>query len=228
MNDVIIDKIPFKVDRNNLFSMLKMADDCDESNEITGLINEAEVLGRPKAIYTEAYIDSKHEDTVVINGIIFNSRVLRVNLDSIHRVFPFVVTCGTELENWANSINDYLKRFIADTIKQMALGIAMNYLSSHIKEYKSPGKLSSMRPGSLEDWPLSEQKKLFSLFEDCRKTIGVELTESFLMVPLKSVSGIFFPTEINFESCQLCLRENCPNRRAPYDNKLYESKYLQT
>jgi len=40
------------------------------------------------------------------------------------------------------------------------------------------------------------------------------------MVPLKSVSGIYFPTEIKFESCQLCPREVCRGRVAPYDPDL--------
>jgi predicted transcriptional regulator len=53
----------------------------------------------------------------------------------------------------------------------------------------------------------------------------VRLTESFLMLPTKTVSGIFFPTEATFESCQLCPREECPNRRAPYEQALYESHY---
>lgn len=44
------------------------------------------------------------------------------------------------------------------------------------------------------------------------------------MVPVKSVSGIFFPTEIKFESCQLCPREVCISRRAPY-TPLLVNKY---
>jgi len=45
------------------------------------------------------------------------------------------------------------------------------------------------------------------------------------MVPVKSVSGILFPTEESFASCQLCPREVCPGRRAPYDPDLYDAKY---
>jgi hypothetical protein len=44
------------------------------------------------------------------------------------------------------------------------------------------------------------------------------------MLPTKSVSGIFFPTETSYENCQLCPRENCPNRRAEY-NKALEEQY---
>ena len=36
------------------------------------------------------------EDSVVVDGITFKSRVLRVNLEQTHRVFPYLATCGTE------------------------------------------------------------------------------------------------------------------------------------
>jgi hypothetical protein len=60
---------------------------------------------------------------------------------------------------------------------------------------------------------------------DVAGAIGVWLSDSLLMVPAKSVSGVRFPTEESFESCQLCSRENCPGRRASYDDTLYDRKY---
>ena len=82
-----------------------------------------------------------------------------------------------------------------------------------------------MNPGSLADWPLEEQRHLFRLLGEPRKAIGVELTESFLMVPIKSVSGLRFPSGAHYENCQLCPRDPCPGRRAPYDPDLYERRY---
>jgi len=64
--------------------------------------------------------------------------------------------------------------------------------------------------------PISQQKQLFQLLGDVESAVGVGLTDSFLMMPNKTVSGIFFPTEVNFVSCQLCTRENCPRRRTEY------------
>ncbi len=81
-----------------------------------------------------------------------------------------------------------------------------------------------MNPGSLEDWPITQQKQLFSIFGNVEDLIGVKLTDSFLMIPRKSVSGIYFPTEVMFYSCQLCQRKNCEERQAPYDKSL-EDKY---
>ena len=45
------------------------------------------------------------------------------------------------------------------------------------------------------------------------------------MKPIKSVSGIWFPTEESFESCRLCPREQCRGRRTPYDKNLFDRKY---
>jgi hypothetical protein len=45
------------------------------------------------------------------------------------------------------------------------------------------------------------------------------------MNPIKTVSGLLFPTEDAFYNCRLCPTENCPRRKAPYDPDLYDRKY---
>jgi hypothetical protein len=79
-----------------------------------------------------------------------------------------------------------------------------------------------MSPGSLPNWPITEQKPLFSLIGKTEELVGVRLTDSMLMLPRKSISGIVFPTEVTFSSCQLCPRERCEGRKAPYDEALKE------
>ena len=118
-----------------------------------------------------------------------------------------------------------MRRFWADALNQAVLHAAARRLQEHLQNRYELGPISMMNPGSLADWPLREQRSLFSLLGDVHAAIGVELTGSLLMVPTKSVSGIFFPAEASFASCQLCPRELCPNRRAVYDPELYERKY---
>ena len=57
------------------------------------------------------------------------------------------------------------------------------------------------------------------------KEIGVELTDSFLMLPVKSVSGLMFESEEHYTNCTLCPRAKCPGRRSPFDPQLYRQKY---
>ena len=76
--------------------------------------------------------------------------------------------------------------------------------------------ISSLNPGSLKEWPITGQVPLFELLGGVTEDIGVVLSDSLLMSPVKSVSGIMFQSEEAYENCQLCPRENCPGRRAPY------------
>ena len=78
-----------------------------------------------------------------------------------------------------------------------------------------------MGPGQL-DWPIEQQRELFSLLGHVKDSIGVALTESSMMVPRKSISGIIFPTEETFVTCQLCQRNKCPSRKAAFDRAVSE------
>ena len=218
----ILSHIPVVLSVEKVLMCLHLDSDGKYAGDIHELIEMVQPLIRPRAIYDVCYIDRKDEDSVDIGGIRFTSRVLRVNLDKAERVFPYITTCGTEVESIDVPSDDLMRKFVLDTIKQMALSDAIRYLREYIDKKHIPGKMSAMNPGSLEDWPISEQKQLFSIFGDVENLIGVRLTDTFLMLPIKSVSGVYFPTEVSFESCQLCSRERCQGRRAPYDEKLKE------
>ena len=225
MEPVILDNIPFEVDGERLLASLHVAADSAAAAELQVLIEEAQAVARPKALYRVAYISSKSDGGVAVDGVRLSSRVLRVNLEHAHRMFPYLATCGTELDQWAHSKDDVLHQYWAEAIKLMALGSAHKALNAHLLKRYAPGRTATMSPGRLGDWPLTQQRQLFDLLGNPEGTIGVQLTQSCLMIPNKSSSGIRFPTEESFESCQLCPREGCPGRRAPYDASLYDRKY---
>jgi len=156
----------------------------------------------------------------------FVSKVLRAHLEEVGRVFPYVATCGPELDTIPIADDDIFGQFCRDTIKEMALYTAIAHLDGHVKEAYALEKLVSMNPGSgdVEVWPIEQQKELFAFFGDVQQSIGVVLTDSCLMLPNKSVSGLLYPSEHDFQSCQLCHREKCPNRRAPFDPHLWEQR----
>ncbi len=221
----ILESIPFEPDLPALHKRLRIKPGSENAVELDHLLAAARELAHPRALYLIAYVSGRGEDWVEIEGRHFTSQVLRVNLELAHRVFPYLATCGSELQEWADGITDMLLRFWAEAIKEAALYCAIRALEEDIELRYRPGKTATMSPGSLKDWPIQQQRVLFDLFGGEKDRIGVRLTDSLLMIPTKTVSGIRFPTEVNFESCQLCPRENCPGRRAPYDAGLYESRY---
>ena len=222
---VVLDNIPFQPKLDSLLKAFHVREGSSSAAKLGRIAVDAQAIAKPKAVYKIAFIESKGEDHVVVDGVTLTSRVLRVNLEQVHRVFSYVATCGREMDEWSNSIDDMLESYWADKIKEMALRSARQALDKHLQDRFRPGRMSRMNPGSLPDWPLKEQRKLFALLGDPKDAIGVELTENLIMVPLKSVSGISFPAEADFASCQLCPREKCPGRRAEYDETLYDRKY---
>jgi hypothetical protein len=224
-NTYILDRVPFNPDLPALAKRLRIKPGSAYENELQQLVDSARSLAQPKALYRVAFIESKNEDAVIIDGVTFSSRVLSVNLSQSHRVFAFVATCGTELGTWAHSIDDVVLSFWAEGIKEAALRDVTLALNQHLTSYFDLGKTATMNPGSLADWPIQQQRPLFQLLGDPHAAIGVELTASYLMVPNKSVSGIRFPTEERFESCMLCPRQDCPGRRSTYDPEMYDRKY---
>lgn len=181
------------------------------------LVERAMEVARPKAMCRVSYIEDRTDDSVTIEDQRFTSRVLAKNLEGIQRVFPFVATCGTEMEQLMPDRSDLMASYCLDTVMMLAVQQARRHLEGFLKDTYSPGQISRMAPGSLEDWPLQEQRPLFALLGDIEQQIGLRLTDKCLMIPIKSVSGIYFPTEVRFESCQLCSRANCPGRRTPFD-----------
>ena len=209
-------QIPLCLDLDEVKTNLRVGD----WGLIQALLEAANALISAKAVCRVCYIEQKLEDSVIIDGVLFHSRVLRKNLENVKRVFPFVITIGAQFEEKADASTDFLAKYYLDTIGNMALRKARKHLEDRLRSQFALAGLSSMSPGSLADWPIEEQRPLFSLLQGAEASIGVLLTEHLLMIPKKSVSGIYFPTETTFYSCRLCPRERCEGRKAPYDPDL--------
>ncbi|CAB1060582.1 hypothetical protein D1BOALGB6SA_5348 [Olavius sp. associated proteobacterium Delta 1] len=218
----ILENIQIKLDFEAVRRRLHLKRDRD-LNSVQDLVDTAQPLVEARVLYKVSYIEEKLDDGVVVEGLQFISNVLRKNLEHAERVFPFVITIGKKIGEKLDTCNDLLEKFYLDTIGNVALNQVRLALKGHLKQQYAIEKTAFMAPGSLPNWPIEQQKPLFRLLGDVQASIGVELTDSLLMLPAKSVSGIYFPTETSFFSCQLCPRERCDSRKAKYSLKLAEA-----
>jgi hypothetical protein len=217
--------IPFTFNIDKFAEQLRIKPGTDHAKAFEELVSTVQAIAKPKALYKVAFIDEKGEDSVVLDGVRFTSRALRKNLDTVERVFPYIATCGTEVDGITIEQGDLQKKMWLAFLKGQLLQTSMQYLGGHVAQRYKVSHLSSMNPGSGDAtvWPFEQQRDLLSMFEDVEKIIGVRLTTSLVLVPDMSVAGILFPTETDFQSCQLCHRENCHLRRAPFDKELWAS-----
>ena len=221
----VLDDIGFEVDEKALLAELRVAEGSEDAGAVRDLVETVRPIAKPKAVYKVSYIEGIDGDEVCIDGVVFTSRVLSTNLSKVGRVFAYIGTCGREFDEVEIGTDDLLRGYWLDTIKGMALRVSMEYLYSHIRDKFLLETTSTMSPGEADRdiWPIEQQKLLFSMFGNTEELVGVTLTESMLMIPNKSLSGICFPSKVSFKSCQVCRRKDCHARRAAFDKGLMES-----
>ena len=137
----------------------------------------------------------------------------------------FAATAGTEFEVFQHTLQqeeDMVKIYIADSLgsiiaeKTYAMDTGNDpaeFTAEYIRE-KNWKHTNRYSPGYC-GWHVSEQQKLFPLFP-IAAPCGIRLTDSSLMVPIKSVSGVI-GTGTNVRkleyTCGLCTYENCYRKR---------------
>lgn len=221
----ILTNIQFLLDVEQIMSQAHVEAGSSDAADLRLLIELAQKVGHPKAAYTVCFLTERDTDAVQIDNVWFRSRALVHNLASAERVFPLVATCGHEMDQTFRGKGNKVHEFWWELIKTRLLDAANKHLSDHLHREFRLNKTAIMRPGSGDAfvWPIDQQKDLFSLLGNVESAIGVQLTESFLMVPNKTTSGLMFPTETDFQSCEVCRRDNCPSRHAPFNRTLWNA-----
>jgi len=149
----------------------------------------------------KAGIVAIHPDDVVITRNSIEIRKLTLNTGAIianrfrnaDTVGVFVATIGSELETKSAELlrnGDYTEGFFFDLVASEMVEKCGDILEEKLITFLSGTDLkitNRYSPGYCQ-WNVSEQKKLFSFLPD--GFAGITLTESSLMLPIKSISGL--------------------------------------
>ena len=131
----------------------------------------------------------------------------------------FVCTAGSEFEQYQQRLkqeNDLLRTFLADALGSVIAERCADSMEESLQDSIEKlhwNRTNRFSPGYC-GWPVSEQKKLFSLFPT-EEPCGVRLLDSALMVPIKSVSGIIgVGPDVRRQdyTCGFCNMKNCFKR----------------
>lgn len=225
---LLYEPAPYVLDEKTRAVLLEKWDAANYDGEVDDLLNEAEKIASPRAFLRRAYVTAVDETGAVLTIEDENagdSRAYRINSPLVAEklrpdttVVGTVTTCGRALYDLSVSYaDDPLLREVAEDICLAYMRCASRALHEYIREHIYGGdKFSVLSPGSLSSWDITGQVPLFDLLGEGADLAEVELTPAYLMIPYKSGSGLCFPTDSPFESCMRCPRENCPNRRAKY------------
>ncbi len=157
---------------------------------------------------------------VVLDGKEFRTdKIVAGSLKKISGAALFVATIGSEFDVWSKETfknGDPLGGYIIDLLGSEIVESLADWVENKIKNHFAEQKLKCSNrysPGYC-GWSVTEQHKLFEFFTE--EFCGISLTESSLMKPHKSVSGIIgISTAIEWKEypCDVCTVEHCYKNR---------------
>lgn len=174
---------------------------------------------KPILYYKNVQINSIKNGTINFKkGQQFNSLKLSKTLKNCNEIISYIATLGESIEYEVENLLNKKKLANAYILDSMASVATESIISKfHIRmknSYANQNKQITLgfSPGYC-DWSVNDQKELFDIFDTDK--LNVELNDSCLMKPEKSISGVFGITkEINhYNPCIKCNKYNCHERR---------------
>lgn len=179
--------------------------------------------------WLEPAYDYVIKDVLAVSGrnsyiegdICFKSNIIAHLLSGCEKVAVFALTIGSTLEKCSAKLAELgtvLKASVLDAIGSALAEKLADEVQSRIEVKAATLGLAISRrfsPGYC-DWPVSQQKMVFKALG--KRTAGIRLTSSCLMLPRKSVSGLIglgpFGLTDKYVPCRSCIKNKvCPWRR---------------
>lgn len=193
------------------------------SSRINKYIERAYSLIKPQITYKEKKIKKIEKGSVMLEeNLVLNSSRLSKSLKKCDRATVFLATIGKEIDYKINTLmkqKSITDAYIFDAIGSIAVEETVDVFQKRFDVITRTRKESTtlrFSPGYC-DWPVQEQKKIFQIIDNT--LIDVQLSSSCLMIPRKSISGIFGIGnleeigKVTTNPCNLCRLQNCIARR---------------
>ena len=213
-----------KIDKDEVLRYLYHKNEPLEKNLdylVDSLIKETTDIARPRFIYNIFSIEKNNGIFLQNTNLTLMGRDIARHLEKSEKCAVLCATLGSEIEmkiNYYSKI-ELLKSVILDACASTLIEALCDNAENLIKEEaeKNGFFITSRYSPGYGDFDISIQKDLLNLIE-APKRIGVTVTDSFIMLPRKSVSAVIGfqseKTKKEIDKCSTCnLKENCSFRK---------------
>lgn len=218
---VQIDNSKINPKKNAILKLLGYEDtNCDEhtSNVIDTYLNITSSLIEPKGGFILYHTNdlTKNKEVLNINNNEFAiHKIISSQLKGTNYIAAFICTIGSKVEQLSKKEmqqGNMLEGYVLDLIGSEAAEETAEFVHQVLRKLaleEGLGITNRFSPGYC-NWDIAEQFKLFNLFGE--ETYGIQLNDSALMSPIKSISGIVgIGKNVTFKpyTCTMCSDEKC-------------------
>lgn len=161
----------------------------------------------------------RDESKIQVNGLEFHpTKAIAHQVREAEKLAFFMITAGEGITTWSQgelTEGDPMAGYFIDLIGSEIVVAALDRMFDDLAAKMGTAGFNITNRYSPGDcgWPVTDQQKLFSLFPE--SFCGISLSESSLMFPIKSVSGII-GIGVNVKktayACDLCEMDTCVYR----------------
>lgn len=222
----LVDIRDVKIDRRRVYRRIGYEAGHEPPARIASLMDDyienVHHIVAPHFAYEIRDIEWVQGYTIFVEGsIILESKVIARMLEKCEKVAMFVLTIGDHLEETIRNLNEdglVLHSAVLDAIGSNAAEMMADTIQKEIKGVVGrDGLIISPRfsPGYC-DWNIQQQQMIFQAIDG--DPLGVKLTDTCLMIPQKSISGVIGigTPESNIDKynpCKTCRNGDCTSRR---------------
>ncbi len=183
--------------------------------EVIGEAAEFSDIRGGYCLLTDLLIKPDRLAIMLQNREFLTGKLITTNLKKAEEAFLYVFTSGEQYQFRSRQQlqnGDQIKAYITDVVGSLVVELAVDKMQDELEaEQRNSGLNITNRYGpGYCGWPVTDQEKLFSFFP--AGFAGISLSESSLMNPIKSVSGIIgIGREVRKTAyhCSICDDKNC-------------------
>jgi len=218
-----LDLSDLEINLNEIYLNLGFGGNCPDETSVemvATLLDELKLFCKPEVGYLIAAGNFPDEHQLCINNTTIRvGKNITGYLKDCSHFAAFVVTAGKLFDSYCAQLKaegDLFSEYFAYSIGTEIAEAAVRYVSRIIESQALDHDMRytySYSPGYCS-WHVREQQQLFRLFPD--KPCGIQLTESYLMYPEKSVSGIIGlgrEATMKGHACEICGMVQCFKRK---------------
>jgi len=191
MSVVALTELEFSLDEDRFYDHLRMKKGSRRAIPIQRILEAAKNVSNPKVLYRVSEAKIIDADYFTLDDVSFKSALVVEKIRNGGLVIPNIVTAGVEIENYCMTMSGMLEQYVTMELCNFACRFAQDAMAEDIKKRYGIELIDCIYPGE-EGFHLDYGKKLFDLFDDVEKIIGVTLSEVGLPTPSRTAYAICF------------------------------------
>lgn len=191
MEIIKLSNLEFILDEELFYEKIRLKTGAKRAIPIERILAVAKNIPRPKVLY--GVVDAKiiDEEHFSLEDIIFSSKICVKSIKEFGYVIPNIVTGGSEVEDYCMTMKSMLDQYIIMELCNFSYRYAAQALEKDLKTRYKITKKRAIYPGE-KGFLLESGKKIFELFKDVKKEIGVSITSTGFLNPSRTAYSLYF------------------------------------